>query len=292
MSDDVPVKIDIGLSAKAEVKAEVPASSMGRLVDALTDAIRPFTELRGLKADMIRLQREEVLIEIAKRAKNRAEIECTEILPVPSRILVPLLEKASLTDIDEEVLVDAWSNLLTSAASGKHVNLNITTDILSTLSREHLEYLEFLFDLQGSAKFKDTYLERDNNWIRSQFRKLCSTVRAEGALDDEARFFEMEQEFVEKIECPGLKVISGAIEEQFIQGSTNGRFSEEIYAPLAGRGLIEFIRIDLDNGSADESDWLYCARATLFGGDFISICKTGRSMYFLRPNDLGAVDGA
>jgi hypothetical protein len=36
-------------------------------VDALTDIIRPFSERRGLKGDQIRLQREEVLVEVARK---------------------------------------------------------------------------------------------------------------------------------------------------------------------------------------------------------------------------------
>ena len=59
-----PVNVDIGakVEAKLNVKTEVPAKSVGRLVDALTDIIRPFSEARGLKADALRLQREEVAI--------------------------------------------------------------------------------------------------------------------------------------------------------------------------------------------------------------------------------------
>jgi hypothetical protein len=72
-----PVRVNLSAkasaTASAKLTAKVPTSSMGRLVDALTDIIRPFSEKRGLRADHIRLQREEVAIEIAKRAKVRAE---------------------------------------------------------------------------------------------------------------------------------------------------------------------------------------------------------------------------
>jgi hypothetical protein len=47
----LPVNIDVGVKAEAkfDVKTEIPAKSTGRLVDALTDIIRPFSEARGLK---------------------------------------------------------------------------------------------------------------------------------------------------------------------------------------------------------------------------------------------------
>ena len=51
----LPIKVEIGAKATVDLKAEVPKESMGRLVDALTDAIRPWTEARGLRADQIRL---------------------------------------------------------------------------------------------------------------------------------------------------------------------------------------------------------------------------------------------
>lgn len=70
-----PVKVDVGFGAKASVEAkistEIPRESSGRLVDTLTDIIRPFSERRGLKADQIRLQREQVAIEIARFARKK-----------------------------------------------------------------------------------------------------------------------------------------------------------------------------------------------------------------------------
>ncbi|HKF96322.1 MAG TPA: hypothetical protein VKB96_17365 [Gammaproteobacteria bacterium] len=78
-----PLNIDVGAKdeAKFEVKAEVPATSAGRFVDAVTDVFRPFSERRGLRADQIRLQREDVLIEIAKKARQRLELEQQPITP-------------------------------------------------------------------------------------------------------------------------------------------------------------------------------------------------------------------
>jgi hypothetical protein len=90
--DNVPkLPINIGLSARAsfeaKVSTEIPPEATGRLVDALTDIIRPFSERRGLKGDLIRLQREEVAIEIARRAQHRLQIENQRISPLPNKFL-------------------------------------------------------------------------------------------------------------------------------------------------------------------------------------------------------------
>jgi hypothetical protein len=78
-SSERKVAVDIGLTAKASLEAkvstEIPAQSSGRFLDAVTDIIRFFSERSGLKADQIRLQREDVLIEIARKARVRLEIE-------------------------------------------------------------------------------------------------------------------------------------------------------------------------------------------------------------------------
>jgi hypothetical protein len=67
--------------AKLEVKTEVPAASAERLVDALTDIIRPFTERRGFKADLLRLQREEVAIQIARWRVNGSPWKAVQSSP-------------------------------------------------------------------------------------------------------------------------------------------------------------------------------------------------------------------
>jgi hypothetical protein len=113
------VELNVGLSARASLEAkistEIPSRSTGRLVDAITDVFRPFAERRGLKADLIRLQREDVLIEIAKKAYKRLEIENAVPSPIPTKFLVPFLEKASLEDGDS-YLIDRWADLLVSSS--------------------------------------------------------------------------------------------------------------------------------------------------------------------------------
>jgi hypothetical protein len=112
-----PIRIVLGAEAKAslEIKAEVPPASTGRLIDSIVDMFRPFSETRGLRADQIRLQREDVLYKIAEKAKQRAQLENIEIGVVQNKFLIPFIEKASLESLESE-LVDRWSDLLLSAS--------------------------------------------------------------------------------------------------------------------------------------------------------------------------------
>ena len=116
-----PIKVDLGAKLALEVKAEVPTASVGQFVDALTDIIRPWTEKRGLKADLIRLQREDVAFEIAQRARRRIQLSNSEPSPIPFKTLIPQLEKVSQEEPDDDYMIDMWANLLASAADESSV---------------------------------------------------------------------------------------------------------------------------------------------------------------------------
>jgi hypothetical protein len=138
MSDDskFPVKVDIGAKATLEVKAEVPKESAGRFVDAITDIIRPWSEGRGLKGDLIRLQQEEVAYIIARRAAERIAHEHESIKPIPLKTIVPLLEHASQESLDDNFMIDQWAALLASAATSNAVSPRFISLLAEMNSRQ------------------------------------------------------------------------------------------------------------------------------------------------------------
>lgn len=140
----LPVSVDVGLSAKASlnVSTEIPSEVSGELVSALTNIIRPFTENRGLKADRIRLQRMDVAIQIAQKARQIAEIENLQLNPVPTKLMVPFLEKASTEEPEDETMQDRWAALLLSASKNYQPKHLTFVDILGRLSADELKVLE------------------------------------------------------------------------------------------------------------------------------------------------------
>ncbi|MGY4233043.1 hypothetical protein ACVIIW_001990 [Bradyrhizobium sp. USDA 4449] len=136
-----PITVELGATAKVEVKAEIPKESLGRTLDALVDIIRPFTEARGLRADQLRLQRAEVAYEIAQIAKRAAELNKEELSPPPVKFLVPFLEHASLEDMDTD-LHSRWAALLVSASKSYHARHLTYIDILSRLSSDEIALLD------------------------------------------------------------------------------------------------------------------------------------------------------
>lgn len=145
-----PVKIELSANATLEVKAEVPSASAGRLVDALTDLVRPWSEARGLKADLIRLQREEVALKIAQRAAHRIGVENAAIEPIPLKVLVPLLEHGSNERIDDDYMIDRWAELLVSATEQGSISPRFVS-LLSELNGRQAELLTNLYQ-GGNAR--------------------------------------------------------------------------------------------------------------------------------------------
>lgn len=128
------------------INADIPKKSAGKLtesvargLDAFVDMFRPFSEARGLKADNIRLQREEVAIEIAKRAKAKLAMEKAPIKPIPPKILVPLIESSSIEDIEDQTMIEMWAELLASASKNA-----ISPRFISILKEMNGEQAELL----------------------------------------------------------------------------------------------------------------------------------------------------
>jgi hypothetical protein len=176
------VDLDVGLSARAtldaRVSTEIPAQSTGRLVDAITDWFRPFTEHRGLRADLIRLQREDVLIEIAKKAYRRLEIENAIPSPVPTKFLIPFLEKASLEDTDG-FLIDRWADLLASSSMDPESAHPRFVQILSELGGAEAKLLReiALFKSDNIREIKHPLDYSSFVGLPDNFRRVFSSIR-------------------------------------------------------------------------------------------------------------------
>jgi hypothetical protein len=168
---------------RVSVRTTVPAKSSGRLLDALTDVIRPFTERRGLRADQIRLQREEVLIRVAEKALERLRLENARIKPIPSKGLVPLLEKASLESLGDKTMIALWANLLASAAVGNQSNLPRYVTILSEINGRQARLLQRIMLRDDQSYVRDAEHLLDGLWPADQ-ASVLQRLRQEHTLPD------------------------------------------------------------------------------------------------------------
>lgn len=173
------VKIDVGAKAGAhfEVKTEVPTSVAGRFVSSVIDLFSPISERMGLRGDMIRLQREDVLICIAEKMQERLRIERGEDNKIPNKILIPNLEKASLED-KESLFVDWWANLFVQNVRNKKSQHPIFGDFISRITQEDGKFLKKLMKLSGhQVMFRDNFI--DNYYYSCVNEPLKSIVTSE-----------------------------------------------------------------------------------------------------------------
>jgi Abortive infection alpha len=137
---------EFGVSAKVEIKTEVPSATTGRMVDAITDFLSPISQSLGYLGDKIQLQRQKTLFEICQRAKERIAISQKSIRPIPQKFFLPLLEKASLEEVNDETLVDMWSNLIATASTEEVEMLGQYINILSNIVPKQVNILAKMLD--------------------------------------------------------------------------------------------------------------------------------------------------
>jgi hypothetical protein len=144
-SIDVSASAKIAAIAKASYARKktttetIPPDVTRAKASAWLDLISPLTEWAGLKGDelrskraLLRLQREDILVEIVERARKKLRNHTT-LKPIPNKFLVPFLEQASLED-PESSLIDMWASLLSSAAENFSSYHTHFVSIISQLS--------------------------------------------------------------------------------------------------------------------------------------------------------------
>jgi hypothetical protein len=179
----LPLKFELGAKASLGIRGEIPKASMGRLVDSLTDIIRPWTEKRGLRADQIRLQREDVAIEIAQKARRRLALEKIEPKALSTKLLIPFLERASLED-DDVPLRDAWASLLVSATKTEQARHLTFIDILSRISSQELRLIEEVcFAHKGfpDTQYPRGHAEENLNIVSENARRYLINAHLDGS---------------------------------------------------------------------------------------------------------------
>ncbi len=154
------VKIKAGETARAELVGKatyqrkrittevIPPDVSRAKAGAWLDFISPITEWAGLKGDQLRskralfrVQQEETLLRIAEAVRLR--LEGKTVKPVPPKILVPALEKASLEEPSDDAMIKRWAELLASAAQEIQVQPRFVS-ILGELAGSQAECLEVI----------------------------------------------------------------------------------------------------------------------------------------------------
>jgi hypothetical protein len=149
--------------------------------------LSPITEWAGLKGDalnfqrrLLRIQQEETLLRVALSVREKLT-DATISHPVPRKILVPALEKASLEDSEDQTMIELWANLLASATQKVSVQPRFV-GILEEIAGAQAKCLERVaFGNSSSsqfpaAEFEDSCLEFADYNIRELFEHAIQLV--------------------------------------------------------------------------------------------------------------------
>jgi hypothetical protein len=137
----------------------------------------------------LRLQREDVLLEIVSRAKERIDASQKASRPLPNKFLVPFLEQASLEDPDG-VLVDMWASLLESAAidyDSHHIHF---VSIMSQLSPKQGHLLQQLVGTDSRNEFDAAMVNIQVFYQSHQVREEVVTIVDDLAEKTDGAFIE------------------------------------------------------------------------------------------------------
>jgi hypothetical protein len=128
---------------------------------AWLDVISPITEWAGLKGDqlrhkrhLLRLQQEETLLRVGLLARERLQQLGVTPVPIPTKALVPILEKASLESPDSD-LIQAWANLLASTAAQFDSEVMAFASILSEIGSRERAIIEEMVGASGLGVWGD-----------------------------------------------------------------------------------------------------------------------------------------
>lgn len=155
-----PVRLEAGVVAKAEAKytrtteisVSVPEDVTRAKAEAFLDAISPLTQGLGLigdwigdKRERLKLHRLQSLEKIANKARAQVEQQQVEPKPIPVKALIPILDRASLEEADDETLTDAWAALIASASLEYDPEVIAFSRVLSELSPRECLILQRVF---------------------------------------------------------------------------------------------------------------------------------------------------
>jgi hypothetical protein len=161
-------------------------AGIGKAISSLSQPIQAFlstvlgpssAEVGQLLADKVRYMRWKNALIMLEKAQREMEARGLQPKEIPLKILLPILEGASL-ESDSENLQAKWSNLLTSAASGS-ISHPSYPKILSELIYSEARMLDYLYSFElkfatrGTElnKVNEQYNKRDNLSLWQQKRQ-------------------------------------------------------------------------------------------------------------------------
>ena len=249
----------------------------------------------------MRVQREEVAIEIAKFARQRIAIEGSEPLPVPNKLLIPLLEKGSCEEIDDREMINRWANLL-AAASLKLAVQPRFIGILGELAGTQAECLERMaFNRCSEFRYPsrildDSVLDFAEYNLRKEFE---SDVRK--LLKAEKHVKKTLERIIHVFNRPGVLLSLAVIAERppglwsdYDSVAETGIRDEEDLSVLESLGLVRYVAIEFEIVWKRQKRTLTVSisyhHLTALGVRFIEVCARPRIIELAKVDEASGAN--
>jgi hypothetical protein len=260
---------------------------------AWLDFISPITEWAGLKGDQLRskralfrIQQEETLLRVAEAVRTR--IEGKKVKPVPLKILVPALEKASLEEPSDDAMIQRWAELLASASQNIAVQPRFVS-ILGELAGSQAECLDVIaFNNYEEYNFPANALNGSSFDFAEHAYRRTIEEQVLGLLGQDANIDEMIDQLVAQLDRPGvfpelIMVHVPGTDDWYSYDTVQqtGVRRESDFAILESLGLIRRVTVELNielKNPEGVPAWvsIYYYHLTQLGVEFCEVCSRQR----------------
>ena len=227
-----------------ELKVPVSEQDGSKLVNALVDAVSPFTEGMGLWGDEIKHKRAQRTTARFEEGRSKALENNIEVKPVSDKFLIPFIEATSLED--NKNLQEMWVNLLLHQVKSEDDESRYI-DILKQLSSKTASYLNQIYD----HAIKNGYNPYDS------FLEPVQAVTVDG--DTVYHSY--------KADSDDSYIVLQVIDVNMIRADTEMLNRFEDFSVLEQLGLIDLVKYADFVGGATLR-----AKLTLSGYQFVNIC--------------------
>lgn len=216
--------------------------------------------------------------------------------PVPRKILVPALEKASLEDAHNHVMIELWANLLASAATGQKVEPRYV-GIIAELSGSQAKCLSDLARFRAEESRAPHYFflharhDLSDRDIRSDMEALLRPYLGEEINRGEREVLNAKiMEWASEFSGPGvyLDAFSLGDVEYNLKIGEGLSFEESDLEILASLGLIRTVNMRFTIEEAPPSfGWGFAIyyHLTGLGVNFVSVCDPDLVLQFKARED-------
>jgi hypothetical protein len=275
----------------------IPPDVTRAKTDRWLDLLSPITEWAGLKGDALRYRRKQLRIQEAETlfrlaTEVRKKMAGLEVLqPVSHKILVPALEKVSLENPSDDVMIERWANLLASAAQKLPVQPRFVS-ILGELAGSQAKRLEQIaFNKYENysypyKEFSNSHSKFDRHFAMKDLNKLVH-AKLESAADIDA----ITESVILLFSRPGvfLKMLfcDLTLYDHFQEREAP---DEDDFSVLESLGLIRREMLELSLDLREQASWpvmvqLIYYHLTELGVVFCKVCSRPRVL------ELQRIDG-